>query len=70
MNDAMHVTYPVAAESGARALRLHASEEGQMAEFGENQQQHTLHALGRHLKRRGGGSEGVGMWRLEGVKKK
>lgn len=47
----MRITYPVAAESGARALCLHTSEEGQVAEFGENQQEHTLHALRRHLKR-------------------
>ena len=40
---------PVAPQAGAGGLRLDPSEEGQMVVLGEQQQQHTLHPLGRHL---------------------
>lgn len=50
----MHPAYPISPESRARALGLHTSEEWKMAEFRENQEQHSLHTLGRHLQGRGG----------------
>lgn len=42
-------TYPVSPKSCACTLCLHTSEKWKVAEFRENQQQHSLHSLGRHL---------------------
>lgn len=44
-------TYPVSPKSCACTLCLHTSEKWKVAEFRENQQQHSLHSLGRHLNR-------------------
>lgn len=49
----MRSTYPISSEARPRALRLHTSEEREVAELGENQQQHPLHTLRRHLNEQG-----------------
>lgn len=42
-------TYPITPESCASSFCLHTSEKWKMAEFRENQEQHSLHSLGRNL---------------------